>query len=88
VLVVLLVVVLLVVLLDVEEEEEVDVLVEVLVLVEVEVDVVVAGLYTNVVVIVAEEPSPPHVALMTYVPATQQGFPPQDSGPPATVTPL
>jgi hypothetical protein len=58
---------------------------------ETEVVVVVGaedGEYMKVVVCVAVKPPPPHVALMTYCPAIQQGLPPHKMGPPATVRPL
>ena len=44
------------------------------------------GTYANVVVIIAEAPYPAHVAFTRYVPAIQQGLPPQEMVPPATVT--
>jgi hypothetical protein len=83
---------------DDEGEEELidDVIVVVLVvavetLVEVdeeELEEVVTFEYVNLVLATAEWPSPPHVALTTYVPGTQQGVPPQNIGPPETVVPL
>ena len=43
------------------------------------------GAYVNVVVVIAEAPYPAHVAFTRYVPAIQQGLPPQEMVPPATV---